>query len=107
MQICSLLAFCTLPWLSPWTVHESWSTHQLTPMQVTIAKAIEWRFTVWLCVFGVLGLIPFASVRAHNNPPVAKSVGKSACLNEPYDHCAMPCARSDSVRFPRVSNECN
>ena len=44
-------------------------------MQVTIANAIQWRFTVWLCVFGVLGLIPFATVRAHNNPPVAKSVG--------------------------------
>ena len=44
-------------------------------MQVTIANAISWRYTVWLCVFGVLGLIPFATVRAHNNPPVAKSVG--------------------------------
>ena len=44
-------------------------------MQVTIANAIQWRYTVWLCVFGVLGLIPFATVRAHNNPPVAKSVG--------------------------------
>jgi len=82
-------------------------THQLTPMQVTIAKAINWRFTVWLCVFGVLGLIPFATVRAHNNPPVAKSVGKSARLNEPYDRCAMPCARSDSTCSPRVSNEYN
>lgn len=44
-------------------------------MQVTIAKAIGRHFTVWLCVFGVLGLVPFATVRAHNNPPVAKSVG--------------------------------
>ena len=49
-------------------------------MQVTIARAIGWRFTVWLCLFGVLGLIPFATVRAHNNAPVAKSVGAHTAL---------------------------
>ena len=45
-------------------------------MQVTIAKAIDWHFTVWLCVFGVLGLVPFATVRASKNLSVALANGR-------------------------------
>ncbi|CAL5226722.1 g9574 [Coccomyxa viridis] len=58
----------------------TWAGAVVAGIVVTIARAIQWRFTVWLCVFGVLGLIPFATVRAHNNPPVAKSVGIAGTL---------------------------
>lgn len=48
-------------------------------VQVTIAQAIGSAYTVWLCVFGVLGIIPFATVRACNNIPVAMANGRIMC----------------------------
>ena len=48
---------------------------------MTIAKAIGGHEIVWLCVFGVLGLIPFATVRACTNPPVAMPNGEGLLTN--------------------------
>ena len=49
--------------------------------QVTIAKAIGGHETVWLCIFVVLGLMPFATVRACTSPPVAMPNGEGLLTN--------------------------
>lgn len=49
----------------------------LLNMQVSIARATHTHFTVFLSVFGVLGLLIFSTVRAGSNPAVAMPNGVS------------------------------
>ena len=64
---------------------------------MTIAKAFSGHETVWLCIFGVLGLIPFATVRACTNPPVAMPNGEGLLTNTPVAAFRLP-QRSATVR---------
>ena len=71
--------------------------------QVTIAKAIGGHETVWLCIFGVLGLMPFATVRACTNPPVAMPNGVGVLTYTPMaalGPCQRPAATPVASKMP-------
>ena len=76
VDLCCLSPRIAIRGLSERRIQMSWSHGQ-----VTMAKAIGNHETVWLCVFGVLGLMPFATVRACTNPPVALPNGEGLHTN--------------------------
>ncbi len=49
-------------------------------MQVSLAVATQ-HPTVFLCIFGVLFMIPFATVRAGSNPAISNANGVPIRLN--------------------------
>lgn len=48
-------------------------------LQVSLAAATQHR-TVFLCIFGALGAVPLASVRANSNPATAMANGELSLL---------------------------